>query len=291
MISPHYNVHDEEYLTLLERVQFEGAKSEDRTGVGTRSLFGTRMQFDLRRGFPILTTKHVHWKSVVHELLWMMSGSTNVKDLQKHGVTIWNAWADEYGELGPVYGAQWRAWEGPAKVEYETVDFGTFTDVREGKKHDQLAKLVVALQNEPYSRRHVISAWNVGELDQMALPPCHCLFQFYVDQETNSLSCQLYQRSADILIGVPFNLASYSLLLCILADKLGFERGTFTWVGGDTHLYENHLGQATEQLSRDTFPAPTLKKMERGDPLKVTFEEIVLENYQHQPAIKAPVAV
>lgn len=236
-------------------------------------MFTPRMSFSLRESFPLLTSKRVHWKSVAHELLWIMSGSTNVKDLQQHGVSIWNEWADEDGELGPVYGKQWRSW------------------VAGDKTVDQLQRLVDGLKNDPFGRRHLVSAWNPADIDDMALPPCHCLFQFWVSATDNSLHCQLYQRSADIFLGVPFNIASYALLTCIIADKLGFERGSFTWVGGDVHLYENHAEQARLQLSRTVFKPPTLKKLAPGDPLAVTFDELVLEDYNPHPTIPAPVAV
>lgn len=276
--------HDQTYQRLLNDVVLRGTRQQERTGTGTYAIFGTRMEFNLRSSFPLLTSKKIHWKSVVHELLWMMSGSTNVKDLHKHGVTIWDEWADpETGDLGPVYGAQWRFWEGPM----ESDEGGSYP----GKRHDQLGNLIRGLRDNPTSRRHIISAWNVGELDQMALPPCHCLVQFFVQQDDNSLHCQLYQRSADVFLGVPFNIASYSLLTCILADKLGFRRGSFTWVGGDTHLYENHIEQAIEQLDRRAPASPILLPMSLGDPLDVTFDEIVIEDYNPLPSIKAPVAV
>lgn len=267
------NDHDPEYLDKLnyhlQRDIYE--ERTDRTGVGTRGYFGAGMHFSLNRSFPLLTSKRVHWKSVVHELLWIMSGSTNIKYLQDNGVTIWDEWADENGDLGPVYGKQWRDFNGI----------------------DQLQTLINELKTNPASRRLVISAWNPVDVPSMALPPCHCLVQFWVSQEDNSLHCQLYQRSADIFLGVPFNIASYSLLTCILADTLGFERGSFHWIGGDTHLYTNHIEQAKEQISRyrDLPPNPTLKKIIGSDPLAVKFEDIVLENYNPLPSIKAPVAV
>lgn len=268
------NPHEYEYLDLLRDTLEYGEKRSDRTGVGTRSLFGAGMSFELQASFPLFTTKKLHWKSIVRELLWIMSGSTNNNDLEKHGVSIWREWADETGDLGPVYGKQWRSWPGPG-----------------GETIDQLKRLCLDLVTDPYSRRHVISAWNVAELPQMALAPCHALFQFYVSAETNQLSCQLYQRSADLFLGVPFNVASYSLLTCILADKLGFERGTFHWVGGDCHVYENHLEQVALQLQRKPSDPPFIEKMARGDPLATTYDEIVLRDYHPHPAIPAPVAV
>lgn len=268
-----WNPHDSEYLDQLNYFVRRGyyENRTDRTGVGTRGMFGAGMHFNLSETFPLLTSKRVHWKSVVHELLWIMSGSTNIKYLQQNGVTIWNEWADENGDLGPVYGKQWRDFEGV----------------------DQLHRLINDLKNNPSSRRLVVSAWNPVDVPSMALPPCHCLFQFWVSQEDNSLHCQMYQRSADIFLGVPFNIASYALLTCILADTLGFERGSLHWIGGDTHLYQNHVEQAEEQLKRigTVPPAPTLKKIIGTDPLAVKFEDIVLENYDPLPSIKAPVAV
>lgn len=276
LAKPRLPSADELYLGLLNSVMLAGDRRPDRTGTGTASLFGATLEFDLSRNFPLLTTKRLHWKSIVHELLWMLRGDTNIKYLNENGVRIWDEWADSNGDLGPVYGAQWRRW-----------DRGT----DDGEPIDQLAEIVENLRTNPYSRRHILSAWNVGALGEMALPPCHALVQFYVSAETNELSCQLYQRSGDIFLGVPFNIASYALLTCILADKLGFGRGVFRWVGGDVHLYDNHREQALLQLSRGTKPGPVLQKLELGDPLLVKFEEIVLTGYRAHPSIPAPVAV
>lgn len=265
------NSHDSTYLALLKKVLQEGEERTDRTGVGTIGIFGAQMRFSLRESFPLLTTKRLHWKSIVHELLWIMSGSTNIKYLKENGVSIWNEWADEDGELGPVYGKQWRNFSGV----------------------DQLANVVETLKTDPHSRRHIITAWNPIDVPNMALPPCHAFVQFWVSQEDNSLHCQLYQRSADMFLGVPFNIASYSLLTCILADTLDFERGSFTWTGGDVHIYQNHIEQVKEQLSRleDAPPAPVLAHVYLTDPLAATFDDIMLIDYDPLPGIKAPVAV
>lgn len=274
-----FNIHDSEYLNLLRDVLEYGEERTDRTGTGTIGLFSALMDFPLNETFPLLTTKKVHWKSVVHELLWIMRGDTNVKYLRDNGVTIWDEWADENGDLGPVYGAQWRHWPRASEDGLDEVD--------------QLERLIDGLRNDPHSRRHVISAWNVAELDQMALPPCHALVQFYVSQTDNSLHAQLYQRSADLFLGVPFNIASYALLTCVLSDTLGLARGSFKWIGGDCHIYSNHVDAVHEQLQRwrNPPPSPRLKKIERDDPLAVTFDDIVLEDYNPLPPIKAPVSV
>lgn len=256
-----------QYLQLLDRVLNEGAAKEDRTGTGTRSVFGAQLRFDLGEGFPLLTTKRVHFKSVMHELLWFLRGDTNIAYLHEHGVSIWDEWADENGDLGPVYGKQWRDWQG----------------------HDQIQSVLDTLKNNPDSRRMLVSAWNVSELPQMALMPCHALFQFYVAD--GRLSCQLYQRSADLFLGVPFNIASYALLTEMIAAQTSLEAGEFIWTGGDVHLYNNHLEQAKIQLARTPKPLPTL----RLEPVPSLWdygpEHIHLENYQHDPAIPAPVAV
>jgi thymidylate synthase len=261
------------YLELLRAVRERGARKDDRTGTGTLSLFGWQMRFDLAAGFPLVTTKRVHLPSVVHELLWFLRGDTNVAYLREHGVTIWDEWADERGELGPVYGAQWRSWP--------TAD---------GRKVDQLAQLLETLRNNPDSRRMLVSAWNVGELPQMALLPCHVLFQFYVAD--GRLSCQLYQRSADIFLGVPFNIASYALLTHLVAAQCDLAPGEFIWTGGDCHLYLNHLEQADLQLTREPLPAPRLKLHRRPASLfDYQAEDIEFVNYKHHAPIKAPVAV
>ena len=261
------------YLELLRRVRDEGALKSDRTGTGTRSLFGCQMRFDLARGFPLVTTKRVHLKSVVYELLWFLRGDTNVAWLREHGVTIWDEWADAAGELGPVYGKQWRSWPAPG-----------------GGHVDQIARVIDDLRTNPDSRRILVSAWNVGELDHMALLPCHALFQFYV--ANGRLSCQLYQRSADLFLGVPFNIASYALLTHMVAQQCDLGVGEFIWTGGDTHLYLNHLDQAQEQLARAPLAPPTLAIRRRPPSIfSYEFEDFEFCNYHHHPAIKAPVAV
>ena len=261
------------YLELLRRVRDEGALKSDRTGTGTRSLFGCQMRFDLARGFPLVTTKRVHLKSVVYELLWFLRGDTNVAWLREHGVTIWDEWADAAGELGPVYGKQWRSWPAPG-----------------GGHVDQIARVIDDLRTNPDSRRILVSAWNVGELDHMALLPCHALFQFYV--ANGRLSCQLYQRSADLFLGVPFNIASYALLTHMVAQQCDLGVGEFIWTGGDTHLYLTHLDQAQEQLARAPLAPPTLAIRRRPPSIfSYEFEDFEFCNYHHHPAIKAPVAV
>ena len=263
----------EGYLELLRDVMERGVEKSDRTGTGTRSVFGRQLRFDLRRGFPLLTTKRIHWPSVVHELLWFLRGDSNVAYLQQHGVSIWDEWADPAGELGPVYGVQWRSWPTP-----------------DGGQIDQIARLVGEIRENPDSRRLIVSAWNVSELDAMALPPCHVLFQFYVAE--GALSCQLYQRSADIFLGVPFNIASYSLLTLMLAQVTGLEPGEFIHSFGDLHLYQNHTEQARRQLARKPHPLP---RVELNPMIKsifdFRFEDIRLLDYQHHPGIAAPVAV
>jgi thymidylate synthase len=261
------------YLELLRAVRERGQPKGDRTGTGTQSLFGWQMRFDLAAGFPLVTTKRVHLPSVVHELLWFLRGDTNIRYLNEHGVRIWDEWADENGELGPVYGRQWRAW-------------GT----RDGREVDQLAQVVHTLKSNPDSRRMIVSAWNVGELEQMRLLPCHALFQFHV--AGGRLSCQLYQRSADVFLGVPFNIASYALLTHLIAQQCNLAVGDFVWTGGDCHLYLNHLEQADLQLSREPLPAPRLQLLRRPASLfDYQAEDIEFVNYQHHAPIKAPVAV
>jgi len=261
------------YLDLMQRVLDTGLDRPDRTGTGTRAVFGHQMRFDLGEGFPLVTTKRLHIKSIVYELLWFLRGDTNIGWLNEHGVSIWNEWADEAGSLGPVYGHQWRSWPTP-----------------DGGYIDQITELVRGLRDNPYSRRHIVSAWNVGELDKMALAPCHILFQFWVGD--GRLSCHLYQRSADIFLGVPFNIASYALLTHMVAEQTGYTPGEFIWSGGDCHLYSNHFEQARTQLDRDPYPPPRLVFKRRPDSLfEYTFEDIALEDYQHHPHIAAPVAV
>ena len=262
-----------QYLDLMRQIRDHGARKEDRTGTGTLSLFGPQLRFDLGAGFPLVTTKKIHLKSVVYELLWFLRGDTNVAWLREHGVTIWDEWADEQGELGPVYGKQWRSWLAP-----------------DGRTIDQIAQAIEQLRSNPNSRRIMVSAWNVGELEKMALMPCHALFQFYV--ANGRLSCQLYQRSADVFLGVPFNIASYALLTHMMAQQCDLEPGEFIWTGGDTHLYLNHLEQADEQLSRAPLPLPKLVLRRRPPTIfDYDYEDFEFVNYQHHAAIKAPVAV
>jgi len=262
-----------QYLDFLRHIRQYGARKEDRTGTGTLSVFGYQMRFDLAAGFPLVTTKKLHLRSIVYELLWFIRGDTNVRYLRDHGVSIWDEWADKDGDLGPVYGKQWRSWP--------TADGGVI---------DQLARVVEQLKSTPNSRRILVSAWNVGELDQMALLPCHALFQFYVAD--NRLSCQLYQRSADALLGVPFNIASYALLTHMLAQQCDLEVGDFVWTGGDCHLYVNHLEQADLQLLRAPYPLPTLTIRRRPPSIfDYEFEDFDIQGYQHHAAIKAPIAV
>ena len=262
-----------QYLTLLEKVMNEGATRDDRTGTGTKSVFGYQMRFDLSEGFPLLTTKKLHLRSIIHELLWFLSGNTNISYLKENGVSIWDDWADENGGLGPVYGYQWRSWHAP-----------------DGRQIDQIKNLVEQLKNNPDSRRHIVTAWNPADVDDMALPPCHCLFQFYIAD--GKLSCQLYQRSADIFLGVPFNIASYALLTMMLAQVLELEPGDFVHTLGDAHLYLNHLEQAQTQISRLPGALPTMKiNPERKDIFDFVFEDFSLEDYEAQPHIRAPIAV
>jgi thymidylate synthase len=261
------------YLELLRRVKDTGARKADRTGTGTLSLFGQQMRFDLSQGFPLVTTKKIHTRSVICELLWFLRGETNVAWLREQGVTIWDEWADDKGELGPVYGKQWRSWPAP-----------------NGGSIDQISQVVEQLRKNPDSRRIIVSAWNVGELDQMALMPCHAFFQFYVADR--KLSCQLYQRSADMFLGVPFNVASYALLTHMMAQQCDLDVGEFVWTGGDCHLYLNHLEQAELQLQREPKPLPILQIRRRPASIfDYQYEDFEIVNYQFHPAIKAPVAV
>jgi len=261
------------YEDLLRLVLETGANKADRTGTGTLSVFGAQLRFDLSQGFPLITTKRVHFPSLAYELLWFLRGESNVGWLREHGVRIWNEWADEQGELGPVYGVQWRSWPTP-----------------DGGHVDQIAQVIETLKTNPDSRRIIVSAWNVADIPDMALAPCHALFQFYVAD--GKLSCQLYQRSADLFLGVPFNIASYALLTHLVAAQTGLEVGDFIWTGGDCHIYSNHLEQVTEQLRRTPFPAPQLKiTAERASIFDYEFEDLEVVDYQHHPAIKAPVAV
>ncbi len=262
-----------QYLELMRHVLERGARKTDRTGTGTLSVFGWQMRFDLAEGFPLVTTKKLHLKSIVHELLWFLRGETNVRYLRENGVTIWDEWADENGDLGPVYGAQWRAWQ-----------------AADGRTVDQIARTVELLRTDPDSRRILVSAWNAGELERMALTPCHALFQFHVTD--GRLSCQLYQRSADVFLGVPFNIASYSLLTHMLAQQCDLGVGDFIWTGGDCHLYLNHLEQAREQLGREPRPLPRLAIRRRPESIfDYGYDDFEFLNYQPHPAIRAPIAV
>ena len=262
-----------EYLRLLRHVREHGVPKNDRTGTGTLSVFGAQLRFDLSAGLPLLTTKKIHVPAVVHELLWFLRGDTNVAYLHEHGITIWDEWADEHGELGPVYGHQWRAWR-----------------TGDGRSLDQISAAVALLKSNPDSRRIMVSAWNVGELEQMHLQPCHALFQFYV--AAGRLSCQLYQRSADVFLGVPFNIASYALLTHMMAQQCDLVPGEFIWSGGDCHLYLNHLPMADLQLARTPYPLPTLQLRRRPPTIfDYQYEDFAILNYQHHPAIKAPIAV
>jgi thymidylate synthase len=261
------------YLQLIEHILQQGIKKNDRTGTGTLSVFAHQMRFHLADGFPMVTTKKLHMKSIVHELLWFLNGDTNITYLQQHGITIWDEWADKEGELGPVYGKQWRSWP-----------------TQDGRTIDQLTDVVQQIQTNPDSRRLLVSAWNVGELHKMALAPCHALFQFYV--ANNQLSCQLYQRSADVFLGVPFNIASYALLTHMVAQQCGLDVGEFIWTGGDCHLYLNHLEQAKLQLHREPFPLPQLVIKRKPNSLfDYHYEDFEWINYQSHPAIKAPIAI
>jgi len=262
-----------QYLDLMRHVLEHGAVKTDRTGTGTRSVFGHQMRFDLQAGFPLVTTKKVHLKSIIHELIWFLAGSTNIAYLKDNGVSIWDEWADAEGNLGPVYGHQWRSWPLPS-----------------GGHVDQVSQVLDQIRNNPDSRRMIVSAWNVADIPQMKLPPCHALFQFYVAD--GKLSCQLYQRSADIFLGVPFNIASYALLTHMMAQQAGLEVGDFIWTGGDCHLYANHVEQARLQLSRDERPLPALHIKRKPDSLfDYRYDDFEVTGYDPHPAIKAPVAV
>lgn len=263
----------QQYLNLLQHILDNGTQKTDRTGTGTISTFGHQLRFDLQKGFPLVTTKNVHLKSIIHELLWFLKGETNIAYLKEYNVRIWDEWANEDGDLGPVYGKQWRSWEG-----------------KDGKVIDQIADLINQIKKTPDSRRLIVSAWNVGELQEMALMPCHTLFQFYVAD--NKLSCQLYQRSADVFLGVPFNIASYALLTLMIAQVCDLEPGDFIHTFGDVHIYNNHIEQVNLQLSREPYPLPVMKiNPEVKDIFGFQYDDFKLENYQSHPAIKAPVAV
>ncbi|NNM46033.1 thymidylate synthase [Knoellia koreensis] len=262
----------QQYLDLLDHVLTTGTEKSDRTGTGTRSVFGYQMRFDLSEGFPVLTTKKLHLKSIIGELIWFLRGDSNVRWLQERGITIWDEWADENGDLGPVYGYQWRSWPTP-----------------DGGHVDQIAKVIESIRTNPDSRRHIVSAWNVADVDDMALPPCHTMFQFYVAD--GKLSCQLYQRSADIFLGVPFNIASYALLTMIVAQLTDLEPGEFVHTLGDAHLYSNHLDQARLQLTREPLPLPTMKIARKDAIDDFDLEDFELIGYEAHPSIKAPIAV
>lgn len=262
-----------QYLDLMKEILDHGSKKTDRTGTGTLSVFGRQLRFDLAQGFPLVTTKKLHLRSIIYELLWFLNGDTNVQYLRDHGVTIWDEWADENGELGPVYGHQWRSWPAP-----------------DGRSIDQISQLIEQIRTKPDSRRHIVTAWNPAEVDKMALPPCHTMFQFYVAD--GKLSCQLYQRSADYFLGVPFNIASYALLTHMFAQQCELEPGDFVWTGGDVHLYTNHLEQAKLQLQREPYPLPRLRiRRTPASIFEYQFEDFEIVNYQAHPSIKAPVAV
>ncbi|QVI23229.1 thymidylate synthase [Nocardia tengchongensis] len=266
------SARDTQYEDLLRLVLESGTPKADRTGTGTRSIFGHQLRYDLSQGFPLITTKKVHLKSIVYELLWFLRGDSNVSWLQEHGVTIWDEWADAQGELGPVYGVQWRSWPSP-----------------DGTHIDQISQVLQTLRTDPDSRRMIVSAWNVAELDRMALAPCHAFFQFYVAD--GKLSCQLYQRSADLFLGVPFNIASYALLTLMVAQQTELLPGEFIWTGGDVHIYDNHVNQVREQLSREPYPFPALHLRPAPSLFDYAYEDVEIQGYQHHPAIKAPVAV
>ena len=262
-----------QYLGLMQDILESGTHKSDRTGTGTLSVFGRQLRFDLAKGFPLVTTKKLHLRSIIYELLWFLNGDTNIKYLNDNGVSIWNEWADKNGELGPVYGHQWRSWPAP-----------------DGRHIDQITQVLEQIKAKPDSRRHIVSAWNPAEVDKMALPPCHALFQFYVAD--GKLSCQLYQRSADYFLGVPFNIASYALLTHMFAQQCDLEPGEFVWTGGDVHIYSNHIEQANLQLSRAPYPQPSLLiKRRPKDIFSYQFEDFEIVNYQAHPSIKAPIAV
>lgn len=269
----NYNHIMEQYHQLLKHILENGNRKEDRTGTGTLSVFGYQMRFDLAKGFPLVTTKKLHLKSIIYELLWFLNGDTNIKYLNDHGVTIWDEWADANGDLGPVYGSQWRSWPGA-----------------NGEKIDQISKVVEQIKKKPDSRRHMVTAWNPAEVDNMALPPCHAMFQFYVAD--GKLSCQLYQRSCDTFLGLPFNIASYALLVHMVAQQCDLKPGDFVWTGGDVHIYNNHIEQVKLQLTREPFPLPTLQIRRKPESLfDYQFEDFQIVNYQAHPSIKAPIAV
>ena len=264
------------YEDLLRKILMEGNPKSDRTGTGTISLFGQQMRFDLSEGFPLLTTKRVFFKGIAYELLWFLKGSGNVRWLQEHNVHIWDEWADENGDLGPVYGVQWRSWPAPTPSD-------------PNRTIDQISNVLELIRTQPDSRRMVVTAWNPAEVEQMALPPCHALFQFYV--ANGKLSCQLYQRSCDMFLGVPFNIASYSLLTMMMVQQAGLEPGEFVWTGGDCHIYDNHVDQVLEQLSREPYPYPTMKLHKADSLFEYDYGDFEIVDYRYHPTIKAPIAV
>ncbi len=272
-LAPNTVVAMEQYHKLLKHILENGTRKDDRTGVGTISVFGYQMRFNLEGGFPLVTTKKLHLRSIIYELLWFLNGDTNIKFLNDHGVTIWDEWADEHGNLGPVYGYQWRSWPG-----------------RNGEQIDQITKLIEQIRTKPDSRRHIVTAWNPADVDAMALPPCHAMFQFYVAD--GKLSCQLYQRSCDTFLGLPFNIASYALLVHMVAQQCDLAPGEFIWTGGDVHIYNNHLEQVRLQLSRQPYPLPKLEiRRKPASIFDYQFEDFEIQNYQSHPTIKAPIAV
>lgn len=293
--------HMRQYLDLMRKIRDEGVVRGDRTGTGTKSLFGAQMRFDLAEGFPLVTTKRVHLKSIIYELLWFLRGDTNIAYLKEHGVSIWDEWATEDGELGPMYGTQWRRWRG--RTELIPVAGGANVFARDTQRIDQIAELIVGIKTRPYSRRHIVTTWNPADLPNESIPAqenvmqgkaalatCHCLFQFYVAD--GKLSCQLYQRSADFFLGVPFNIASYALLTMMIAQVCGLKPGEFVWTGGDTHLYLNHMEQVEEQLSREPRPLPRMHIVNRGQGIDdFLYTDFVLSGYDPHPSIKAPIAV
>jgi thymidylate synthase len=277
LVPPTPDHPEQQYLGLLADILEHGVRREDRTGTGTLGVFGRQMRFDLQQGFPLLTTKKLHLKSIIYELLWFLRGDTNVRWLQERGVSIWDEWADAEGELGPVYGRQWRSWQAP-----------------DGRVIDQIAKVVEQIRTKPESRRHIVTAWNPADVDDMALPPCHCLFQFFVAPDSKGggkLSCQLYQRSADVFLGLPFNIASYALLTLMMAQVTGLQPGEFVHTLGDAHLYLNHLDQAKLQLTRQPYPFPAMHITPKTDLFAFDYDDFRLEGYEAHPAIKAPIAV
>lgn len=292
----YVNLHDEQYLMQLDYILHNGVERKDRTGVGTKGVFGLQGRYDLRNGFPLLTTKKIFTKGVFEELLWFLRGETNVRSLQEKGVHIWDEWADENGDLGPVYGSQWRSWPGSASLDSRFPRMGGVVAKVVQDPIDQISNLITGLKNDPFSRRHIVSAWNPAEIADMAIPPCHTMFQFYVTPDTDGqpefLSCQLYQRSGDMFLGVPFNIASYALLTEMVAAQTGLKAGEFVHTLGDAHIYLNHVEQVKEQLSRpNRQEPPRLELRWRNSIFDYTMDDIVVHDYHPQPTIKAPIAI